>query len=514
MSHSVQSPTGENDDLWKQFEFFKAARQQESEFMEELLLRYDNLNVKYNNKDEAEIQKDEYILSLENFAANSTKLLNHDPWIMVLIDGDGMIFNGTFLQQGETGGRIAAYQLQQSILSLYQKLPPNLQLPLNPKICCRLYANLKGLADILHRSGVVDDPSVVDEFFRGFTQFKQFEFIDVGSGKDRADTKIADVFDLFISDVRCRHIFLGCSHDNGYARLLENLTHEKNCASRVFMLGGVPFEKELEALPFRRHLLTELFRAEKINVNRPVTYGASPAPAYMTPAAHNIIPYPMAQIENLRSGSATRSNSFSTAASGGSDWPAHYAESPELAVVGATKPIASGWANIVKKPAPPTPAATPGAPRKLGFNGNNPKPLLPSELLRNRAGQRIDLPVKPFDKAEVDRIKKIKMCNVHFLRGDCPYGDACTHNHEVQPSRHDLETLVTVARMAPCTYGADCKEVKCIYGHACQAPSERSARKREEADGRTCIFGSSCRFPPEMHGVDMNIVRGITVGRA
>lgn len=59
------------------------------------------------------------------------------------------------------------------------------------KIVARIYANTKGLAETCYKAGIVDRPLKVEEFARGFTRSKHlFDFIDVGSGKDRADEKL------------------------------------------------------------------------------------------------------------------------------------------------------------------------------------------------------------------------------------------------------------------------------------------------------------------------------------
>lgn len=56
---------------------------------------------------------------------------------------------------------------------------------------CRVYANVRGLGDVLVRTGSIPDITVLEEFVRGFTRGKAlFDFIDVGAGKDRADDKI------------------------------------------------------------------------------------------------------------------------------------------------------------------------------------------------------------------------------------------------------------------------------------------------------------------------------------
>ena len=59
----------------------------------------------------------------------------------------------------------------------------------------------------------------------------------------------AETFKLYLYDYHCRQILLGCSHDNGYARLLEQHT-DAEALRRVTLLEGTPFEKELAVLPF------------------------------------------------------------------------------------------------------------------------------------------------------------------------------------------------------------------------------------------------------------------------
>jgi hypothetical protein len=63
--------------------------------------------------------------------------------------------------------------------------------PMNIRIVCRIYANLKDLADTCQRAGVVPSSAHIEEFSQGFTRGKiLFDFIDVGPGKDRANEKI------------------------------------------------------------------------------------------------------------------------------------------------------------------------------------------------------------------------------------------------------------------------------------------------------------------------------------
>jgi hypothetical protein len=106
----------------------------------------------------------------------------------VLLDGDGMIFNEDLLQQGERGGKEAASQLWTAMNDFIQQALPHLS---SPKILARIYANVKGLGDVLQKSSIVDRASLFEDFARGFNGSKLlFDFIDVGAGKDKADDKI------------------------------------------------------------------------------------------------------------------------------------------------------------------------------------------------------------------------------------------------------------------------------------------------------------------------------------
>ena len=104
-----------------------------------------------------------------------------------------MIFEDHFIQKGEDGGREAASMLWGAVRDYVHKHIPGLSS--DYKIMTRIYANLKGLGDVCHRTGILEKPSLIEDFARGFTGSKQlFDFVDVGSGKDRADDKISGKF--------------------------------------------------------------------------------------------------------------------------------------------------------------------------------------------------------------------------------------------------------------------------------------------------------------------------------
>lgn len=68
------------------------------------------------------------------------------------------------------------------------------------KIVAKVYANMKGLGETCRKAGIVDRASKIDDFARGFTQSKPlFDFVDVGSGKERADNKVSGTWSWSLS---------------------------------------------------------------------------------------------------------------------------------------------------------------------------------------------------------------------------------------------------------------------------------------------------------------------------
>ena len=113
---------------------------------------------------------------------------------MVLIDADGMIFNSDLLKAGEAGGKEAASVLHDAVVQW--AVADVAECPADIKVAVRAYGNLKGLADVCFRAGLVDSPEKVKDFARGFTRGKPlFDFLDVGEGR-RADGKIIGMYQL------------------------------------------------------------------------------------------------------------------------------------------------------------------------------------------------------------------------------------------------------------------------------------------------------------------------------
>lgn len=117
---------------------------------------------------------------------------------------------------------------------------------------------------------------------------------------------------------------------------------------------------------------------------------------------------------------------------------------------------------------------------------------------------RIDPCPKWYVKEEVERVKKLKLCNVNYLRPPCLSDKKCHHSHTYTLTQSELDTLALVARMSPCSNGPTCSEVPCIYGHNCPAPRQVNLSKLKGGqkaidEGQLCIFGVECFFSGDMH---------------
>ncbi|KAK7519486.1 uncharacterized protein IWZ02DRAFT_521103 [Phyllosticta citriasiana] len=480
--------------LWKRHLEIKRVDQARNDLVEELLHRYDSLNDVFKQECEDHEREREFnrrcqckLKELGGLvqryegdlvqphsspsAANQTHTLQDlESYVLVLIDGDGLIFNNNLLLDGAAGGQRAAGLLEQYVYEYVRAEHP--EIPTTVKISARVYANVKGLSETCRRASITSKTSDLHEFVVGFSQGKfLMDFVDVGAGKDRADQKVVEQLKLNLRNRHCRQILLGGSHDNGYTRILGEVVNYEQAIQKITLIEGVPFAREYGALPFRVHKFGDLFRPQKISLYDQGFPAPFPPPG-LSPFQNRI--------------QSPISTSSIVAPTDNSNM------SPASAVASPTG-TGTGWANVAAKAAR-LPAPMPQTPPMRDTSG----------IPRNRKGQRIDPPTSNPGIDEVTRVKRIKMCNVHFLRNECPYGNACTHVHEYKPTKAELDTLKLVARSQPCIHGTGCNDAKCIYGHRCPHPK---AGKGGGSGSKNCHFFDDCKFPVEMHNMDLNVVQ-------
>lgn len=109
-----------------------------------------------------------------------------DPYVAVLVDGDGAKFKDNLLQNPDEGATNAALAIKQHVAAYLKETDLSSDLT----IFARVFANVKDLAHSLRLSGIVNEDKFL-KFVTNFTNARgEFDFVDVGSGKENADAKI------------------------------------------------------------------------------------------------------------------------------------------------------------------------------------------------------------------------------------------------------------------------------------------------------------------------------------
>ncbi|RPB11540.1 hypothetical protein P167DRAFT_553971 [Morchella conica CCBAS932] len=256
----------------------KAQQAETMEFIEEL--------VRQNMKLAAEV--DEKTLDLDSMKTScratqrelnmiQSKLhgIRKNRYVIVLIDGDGMIFKDNLLSQGKSGGTEAGRLLLQEITKEVQSEFPDESIDVHVKV----FANLYKLATVLYVADRVEGPKQFKDFTLGFTQCKEhFYFIDVGDGKEMVDSRVRAELTWNLNNYNCVKVILGASHDNGYARTLSSISSDGN-TEKVLLIEGTPFASEVRKLQFPCTKYTHIFESQKLEVPpRPTSSRSTDSP--------------------------------------------------------------------------------------------------------------------------------------------------------------------------------------------------------------------------------------------
>ncbi|RAH58628.1 C-x8-C-x5-C-x3-H zinc finger protein [Aspergillus piperis CBS 112811] len=425
--------------------------------IEELLQRVTELEAafqqeKLDHERETRFNRDIQLHEMElmQHIARIKAIMDREPFIVVLLDGTGIIFKDEFLQRGEEGGKVAANKLAVALKDYVASNFPGLD---NPKIITRMYVNLKCLSEMCVRGVISTDPSSIEGFAKGFNNgHPLFDLVE--TGLDNAHDKIAGTQQDFLVQDTC----IGCADTNAYAQILVDIMEDIDLVGRVTLIEGITFEKDLAKIKaaYRVSQFPEILRNTKIT---PVWAPWKAAVASKPPPALTPSPKPGA-VPLSRTSTSTSTNASTSMSST------------------SARPSTPGDFQVVQS--------------------KSVTPARPKIVERNKYGQRVDrVDFKSIPREEMNRLKKLKLCNLHYLLGECTI-DNCQHDHSRRLTKSELSVLTAIARMTPCRYGLDCDDPECTYGHRCP---------HAEPGKKDCYWGSNCRFDPAAHGIDTNIVK-------
>ncbi|KIH91413.1 hypothetical protein SPBR_01472 [Sporothrix brasiliensis 5110] len=389
-------------------------------------------------------------------------------------ENDEHRFQDSFVNDGVEGGKRAAHALRTAVVDKCGDQASKME------IIVKVWANKSGLATAMRQAGVIFSEDQFKQFTLGFTQAKaSFDFIDVGYGKERADSKIREDARWHLHNANCKMVVLGISHDSGYAPFLDDLSSNYKTRDRLRILEGSPTVRELIATNIEVTNLNEtVFRSDKLIADRiPNAAPVNPMPngtGRASPAATNgqtVTAKPNGGIPN---NDATKTSVLSPT------------KSPSISYASAT--------TAKRSSPPPTMTFPQSTTKSLQAKAASAAATAAAQLEKNKPswspGERgLDPPVT-YNPVVVDSVKKRKgkdkFCNNYVILGHCTK-DYCEYNHKLKATADEKMALSFLMRQSPCSHGQDCAIEECIHGHHC--PSVR--------DGN-CLQ-PYCRFPSALH---------------
>lgn len=415
-----------------------------------------------------------------------------NPFALVLVDGDGYIFDEDLVRAGEEGGSRAAVRLHDAVKSSLRRRGID-----NCEITIRVYADLVGLSKFLARNGgqCGKEKRGLSNFVVGFNRSHGLtDFVDAGEPQESADFKLKAMLRLYADNAQCKHIFFAACHDIGY---VADVTPFRGNTER-FTLVRTPslrFCDEFKKLGMTTEELPGVFRTTPIQINHPSPAVANkPATPLPVPKSSMALPNrPLSPAKSLQASSTGE-------------------ESQKVCQFHKIGKCRYGSGCKLKHINPGAPAATTPRPQTTGFGSirldveNLPrKSDIPAGYVAiNRDGCRLDPLMEEPTPAAVAELKRRgetgKLCNTKQLTGQCGNTN-CQYDHN--PISDDLlVALEVLSRSLPCPKRGACRMPNCVTGHICQ-----------NLDCKHRGGKAFCRIPYMSHDEDLHfdsLMPGIT----
>ncbi|KXJ86322.1 hypothetical protein Micbo1qcDRAFT_36252 [Microdochium bolleyi] len=442
----------------------------------------------------------------------NVKLIEHrvnaDGFVVVLVDGDGAKFKDDLIRDMVDGGERAAQNLKRAVRkhladsgSRHDDVP----------VLVRVYANLNDLSKSLRMSQIVPSDDYMRVFAEKFTNSSaEIDFVNVGKGKENADSKIRRMLNHYHKNIQCQKIFLaGCCHDNGY---LHDLREYRGVADdKLVLLETTTAEPGFRSLGYPIIRFDNVFRTEPLNNENKRSAMSPPGSS----AAQFQRSFMRESIQAAPAAEQQGNPSPPQSAPGSS--PPTSASSPVMSTAGGANGTKASPVDTAPAAKPAPPKATAARSQGVVTSGNGgtsisyatvggatewsnvtvkSKPKKDARvILCNADGYRIDPPAqRPQPNTPAQRtygekhasVKPSVFCNDHYLRGHCQWGSACdkTHNMELTPS--ELAIHRYKARTSPCPAGPTCDDYGCYLSHHCIRDP--------------CTFGDKCPFKNHRSG--------------
>ncbi|KAI6793169.1 hypothetical protein KC332_g17270 [Hortaea werneckii] len=454
-----------------------------------------------------------------------------DPFVLVLVDGDGYVFNDDFVSRGAEGGQKAAQLLKDNInRSLRWKGLEGCQ------IMVRVYANLVGLSKALAKEGLAGkEKRSLANFAASFTQSNDlFDYVDAGESENSASFKIRAMFRQSVNNSQCKHIFFAGCHDTRYISELAPYSSERE---RITLVGSGTFHHEFVKIGPRIENFPMLFRPTSLKRDpvpqKSTTEEVAPPLTKSTPTAQpaenanngegktpkvcgffkkgkckNGKNCRFLHTQDSSNGSTEITNAKTNDSKVEREEPSNEKTSTPFHLSNLNQTDNDFMNGHTPSPAQQTstPVSHPAQAKSqdplqnlFDFATGLPQPssVPAGKVPVNKAGDRLDTyidPPSPYDLEQFKARTKIqKLCNDHHLAGSCAKGDTCPFDH-APISDGVCNALKQVAYGVLCPRKSGCRRPVCQKGHCCQ---------RTDCRHRGGKF--PCKIPRGLHSVDMNL---------
>ncbi|KAF2724698.1 hypothetical protein K431DRAFT_281647 [Polychaeton citri CBS 116435] len=441
-----------------------------------------------------------------------------NPFVLVLVDGDGYTFHDDLVSRGSEGGAQAARRLQNAVRQgLHAQ---NLQ---GCRIVTRIYCNVAVISKALAKAKLCGpEKRSLAPFVASFNQSETLsDFVDVGDSIGSVKSKVGALLQLYADNPQCKHIFFAGCHDPDYISQLMTFVGQRN---RLTLVKTSAYDPQFESLQLPVSSFPEVFEA-----------------SHFDQAANQVLE---AEIHNKAPSSDTsrsvctffsknackkgnkckflhiEGDDLASSQRGSDDRVA--VSSPDVNCVKPEQDTAPGVhpthavsrgngqyespgasqhqtnarkSNSIQNLAPHITSSIASAPShtKLATILPPSEDIPPGMIAINANDHRLDPHLNPLsseDLAEYKaRISMRKLCNDHHLNGDCSKGRNCPFDHAHLPSNM-MNALKTFSMARPCPRRGDCRRYRCQYGHLCQ---------RTDCGKRGGKSKLPCKFSLPMH---------------
>ncbi|KAF2193391.1 hypothetical protein K469DRAFT_712146 [Zopfia rhizophila CBS 207.26] len=497
---------GEVDSFDTHLERFKLINQSNQHELQDLLKEYTQVLEKYKDlknsynelKDAKEVKKAEKV--------SNGKARN--PYVLVLIDGNGYIFNDELVSAKEDGGIKAAKMVDDIVNKYLRETIPEAS---RCRVIVRIYADITSTSKSLAKSKLLGfEKRSLAPFTAGFTRSTGlYDFTDA-LDEDGTKFKVKEMFKLCAEDSACSHILFAACHDTSYLPLMVPYSGMKN---KITLVKGAGFSPEFHQFSLKVTQFPDVFRHSDLHSASPSISSSDRNSSGFKSLGNSFAP---GKQEQGRSKSILGEDGHFDTTSGADEhaWGANngfednlrdMSETPKPQGQVPCKYFQKGFCRYGKncKFQHGSGSGSKACDGQHITNGNDrsnitdllPKVAVPGFIPLNIDKKRIDISTKPPTQDEWaiynGRFRRQKPCNSYYLQGAC-LAFNCPFDHtELEPEA--LHALEYVVKCNPCPRKGECRAADCIYGHICQKDGCLGQEK-------------GCRMKSDLHNVDPTAV--------